>query len=177
MHLNIRYVMKIPDSLPSDLAAPLLCAGVTVYSPMMRYGMNQPGKKLGVIGLGGVGHLAVKFGKAFGLHVTVFSTSPSKEEEALGVLGADAFVVSKDADAMKAQANSLDFIINAAAGNIPLDPYLEALKQKGVLVLVGAAPELKFASVNLFMRECAHPLLTECHDHAHVVVILATEMC
>jgi cinnamyl-alcohol dehydrogenase len=149
---NVRYVYKIPDALPSDLAAPLLCAGITVYTPMIRYGMNRAGKKLGVIGLGGVGHMAVKFGKAFGLHVTVFSTSISKKEESLGVLGADAFVVSKDQEAMKAQANTLDFIINAAAAEVPLDPYLLALKPDGVLVLVGAAKELKFTPVNLFNR-------------------------
>lgn len=153
MQAHQRYVVKIPDSLPSDLAAPLLCAGITVYSPMIRHGMNSAGKTLGVIGLGGVGHMAVRFGKAFGLKVTVFSTSLSKEKEALGELGADAFVVSKDEEAMKKQANSFDFIINAASGAIPLDPYLVALKQKGVLVLVGAAKELKFAPHNVFNRK------------------------
>ncbi|KAG0569749.1 hypothetical protein KC19_6G113600 [Ceratodon purpureus] len=150
MQADQRYVVKIPDSLPSDLAAPLLCAGITVYTPMIRHGMNQPGKRLGVIGLGGVGHMAVKFGKAFGIHVTVFSTSVSKKEEALGVLGADAFVVSKDEEAMKALSNTFDFFINAASAEIPLDPYLRALKPHGVLVLVGAARELKFCPVNLF---------------------------
>ncbi|KAG0613520.1 hypothetical protein M758_6G109500 [Ceratodon purpureus] len=153
MQADQRYVVKIPNSLPSDLAAPLLCAGITVYTPMIRHGMNQPGKKLGVIGLGGVGHMAVKFGKAFGLHVTVFSTSVSKKEEALGVLGADAFVVSKDEEAMKALANTLDFVINAAAAEVPLDPYLVALKPHGILVLVGDAVELKFCPFNLFNRK------------------------
>ena len=148
--------MKIPDGLASDVAAPLLCAGITVYTPMMRHGMNVAGKKLGVIGLGGVGHMAVKFGKAFGLHVTVFSTSVSKKEEAVGVLGADAFVVSKDEEAMKGVANSLDFIINAASGNIPLDPYLEALKPGGVLVIVGAGKELKFSPHHLFTSMFSH---------------------
>jgi cinnamyl-alcohol dehydrogenase len=92
---------KIPDALASEFVAPLLCAGITVYSPLMRYHMNQSGKSLGVIGLGGLSHMAVKFGKAFGLCVTVLSTSPAKEEEALTVLGADAFIVSKDEAAMK----------------------------------------------------------------------------
>ena len=155
MRVLDRYVVSIPDSLPSDVAAPLLCAGITIYSPMMRHGMNKAGKKLGVIGLGGVGHMAVKFGKAFGLKVTVFSTSPSKKDEALSVLGADAFVVSNDEEAMKAQANSFDFIINAASASVPLDPYLVALKQKGVLVLVGGDKEMKFAPFNVFMSECA----------------------
>lgn len=86
---------------PLESAAPLLCAGVTVYAPMVRHSMNQPGKSLGVVGLGGLGHMAVKFGKAFGLHVTVFSTSVSKKEEALSLLGANNFVISSDHDQMK----------------------------------------------------------------------------
>lgn len=97
-----RYVVHIPDSLPLDAAAPLLCAGITVFSPMKRYHMlNQPGKKIGVVGLGGLGHVAVKFGKAFRLHVTVISTSPSKRDEATRRLGADSFLVSTDAKQME----------------------------------------------------------------------------
>ena len=91
-----RYCFRVPDNYPLELAAPLLCAGITVYTPMIRHNMNQPGKTLGVIGLGGLGHLAVKFGKAFGLKVTVFSTSLSKKEEAVSRLGADNIVVSSD---------------------------------------------------------------------------------
>jgi cinnamyl-alcohol dehydrogenase len=102
-----RFCSKVPDTLASDVAAPPLCAGVTVYSPMMRHHMNQAGKSLGVIGLGGLGHMAVKFGKAFGLHVTVLSTSLAKEGEALCVLGADAFIVSKDEAAMRVFKNFL----------------------------------------------------------------------
>lgn len=98
-----RYCYKIPDGYPPDRAAPLLCAGITVYSPMMRHRMNQPGKSLGVIGLGGLGHLAVKFGKAFGLQVTVFSTSVSKKGEALDLLGADKFVISSNKQEMEVQ--------------------------------------------------------------------------
>lgn len=90
----------IPKNYPLPSAAPLLCAGITVYAPMMRHKMNQPGKSLGVIGLGGLGHLAVKFGKAFGLNVTIFSTSMSKKEEALSLLGADKFVLSSDQQQM-----------------------------------------------------------------------------
>lgn len=95
------YVFLIPEKLPLDAAAPLLCAGITVYSPMMYYGMNQPGKHLGVAGLGGLGHVAVKMGKAFGLKVTVISTSPKKESEAISRLGADSFLVSTDPDKYK----------------------------------------------------------------------------
>lgn len=96
-----RYVLRFPDNLPLDAGAPLLCAGITVYSPMKYYGMTEPGKHLGVAGLGGLGHVAVKFGKAFGLRVTVISTSPKKEDEAINRLGADAFLVSSDPAKLK----------------------------------------------------------------------------
>ncbi|KAG6699929.1 hypothetical protein I3842_08G086600 [Carya illinoinensis] len=110
-----RYCYKIPDSYPLASAAPLLCAGITVYSPMMRYKMNETGKSLGVIGLGGLGHMAVKFGKAFGLNVTVFSTSISKRGEALSLLNVDKFVISSDQQQMAALTKSFDFIIDTAS--------------------------------------------------------------
>ncbi|CAN6318896.1 unnamed protein product [Urochloa humidicola] len=96
-----RYCFKIPVGYPLAEAAPLLCAGITVYTPMVRHNMNQPGKSLGVIGLGGLGHMAVKFGKAFGLKVTVFSTSESKRDEAINLLGADNFVISSNTQQME----------------------------------------------------------------------------
>ncbi|KAI4372141.1 hypothetical protein MLD38_010414 [Melastoma candidum] len=147
--VNERYCFQIPDNYPLEMAAPLLCAGITVYAPMVRHRMNQPGKSLGVIGLGGLGHMAVKFGKAFGLRVTVFSTSTSKRDEALTQLGADNFVVSSDPDQMKAHAKSLDFIIDTASGDHPFDPYMALLKTAGVLVLVGFPSEVKFSPANL----------------------------
>ncbi|XP_073132059.1 probable cinnamyl alcohol dehydrogenase 1 isoform X1 [Henckelia pumila] len=143
-----RYCYNIPENYPLELAAPLLCAGITVCSPMMRHNMNQAGKSLGIIGLGGLGHLAVKFGKAFGLKVTVFSTSISKKEESLNVLGADHFVISSDQEAMAALTKSLDFIINTASGDISFDSYLQLLKTTGVLVLVGSS-EVKFSPMHL----------------------------
>jgi len=145
-----RYCYTIPEDYPLELAAPLLCAGITVYSPMVRHGMNLPGKKsMGVIGLGGLGHLAVKFGKAFGLKVTVFSTSESKREEAMSHLGADAFVVSSDEKEMNSLVKSLDFVLNTASGNIPCDPYMKVLKTGGVLCLVGFPREIKMSPINL----------------------------
>ncbi|KAK6934613.1 Alcohol dehydrogenase-like, C-terminal [Dillenia turbinata] len=144
-----RYCFRIPDLYPLAKAAPLLCAGITVYTPMKRHKMNQPGKSLGVIGLGGLGHLAVKLGKAFGLKVTVFSTSMSKKEEALNLLGADNFVVSSDEEQMKELQNSLHFIIDTAAGDHPFDPYMALLKKAGVFVLVGFPHEVKFSPANL----------------------------
>ncbi|XP_008807131.1 probable cinnamyl alcohol dehydrogenase 6 isoform X2 [Phoenix dactylifera] len=133
-----RYVVHVPDSLPLDAAAPLLCAGITVFSPMKYYNMSQPGKKLGVVGLGGLGHVAIKFGKAFGLHVTVISTSPSKEKEAKERLGADDFILSTDPERMESGKRSLDYIIDTVAAKHSLGPILELLKVRGTLVLVGA---------------------------------------
>ncbi|GAB2293932.1 cinnamoyl-Coa reductase [Dionaea muscipula] len=101
-----RYVFKIPDSYPLEFAAPLLCAGICSYAPMKQHKMDkQPGKSLGVIGLGGLGHMAVKFGKFWGLHVTVFSTTESKRDDALNALGADSFVLMSDTHQIKVHSN------------------------------------------------------------------------
>ncbi|KAJ1289595.1 hypothetical protein BS78_02G176600 [Paspalum vaginatum] len=132
------FVVRVPDGLPPDATAPLLCAGVTVYSSMVQFALNEPGKRLGVVGLGGLGHLAVKFGKAFGLTVTVISSSPGKREEALGRLGADAFLVSQDAAQMKAAAGTLDGIIDTVSAGHPIVPLLALLKPMGQMVVVGA---------------------------------------
>ncbi|XP_058105128.1 probable cinnamyl alcohol dehydrogenase 1 [Magnolia sinica] len=147
--IHERYCYVIPDSYPLASAAPLLCAGITVYSPMMRHKMNQPGKSLGVIGLGGLGHMAVKFGKAFGLNVTVFSTSESKKEEALKLLGADKFVISSDQQQMEGAVKSLNFIIDTASGDHPLDQYMPLLKTGGILALVGFPSEIRLSPANL----------------------------
>ena len=101
MVVDEHFVVSIPNGLPLDAAAPLLCAGITVYGPLRYFGLDKPGLHLGVVGLGGLGHLAVKFAKALGLKVTVISTSPNKKEEAIQHLGADSFVVSRDQDQMK----------------------------------------------------------------------------
>ncbi|GAB2265021.1 cinnamoyl-Coa reductase [Dionaea muscipula] len=146
------YCFRIPDKYPLELAAPLLCAGLTVYAPMKNHKMDQqPGKSLGVIGLGGLGHMAVKFGKSFGLNVTVFSTSISKQDEALSSLRADRFVLSSDEQQMKGLLRSLDFIIDTASGNHPLDPYLMLLKPKGIIVIVGAPKSMNFSPVNIIL--------------------------
>ncbi|PAN12303.1 hypothetical protein PAHAL_2G257700 [Panicum hallii] len=131
------YVVRVPESLPPDGAAPLLCAGITVFSPMVQYGLNAPRKHLGVVGLGGLGHLGVKFGKAFGMTVTVISTSPSKREEALDRLGADAFLVSSDPEQMKAAASTMDGIIDTVSAEHPVAALLELLKPMGQMVVVG----------------------------------------
>ncbi|KAJ9675088.1 hypothetical protein PVL29_024153 [Vitis rotundifolia] len=134
-----RYVVRVPENLPMDAVAPMLCAGITVYSPMKDTKMlESPGKKLGIIGLGGLGHVAVKFAKAFGLHVTIISTSPSKEKEAKERLGADHFIVSTDPKQMQAGKRSLDFLLDTVSANHSLGHYLELLKVNGTMVIVGA---------------------------------------
>ncbi|KAK4752821.1 hypothetical protein SAY87_021619 [Trapa incisa] len=140
-----RFVVRIPDALPMDAAAPLLCGGVTVFSPFKDHNLlgSGPPRKVGVVGLGGLGHVAVKFGKAFGHHVTVISTSPSKEAEAKQRLGADDFIVSTDADQMNAAKRRLDFILDTVSAKHSLGPILELLKVNGTLVTVGA-PERPF---------------------------------
>lgn len=96
-----RFVIRIPDNMPLDGGAPLLCAGITVYSPMKYYGLNKPGTNIGIVGLGGLGHVAVKFAKAFGAKVTVISTSASKKDEAIKNLGADSFLVSSSQEELQ----------------------------------------------------------------------------
>lgn len=132
-----RFVLHVPENLPLNASAPLLCAGITTYSPLMHYGLNKPGQKLGVVGLGGLGHMAVKIAKAMGLEVTVFSTSEHKKDEALKTLGADHFIVSKNEDAMNSIAATLDGIIDTVSAQHPLAPYLNTLKVEGAMVLLG----------------------------------------
>jgi cinnamyl-alcohol dehydrogenase len=111
MVANERYIIRFPDNMPLDGGAPLLCAGITVYSPLKYFGLDEPGKHIGIVGLGGLGHVAVKFAKAFGSKVTVISTSPSKKEEALKNLGADSFLVSRDQEQL--QVTSCPFPIKS----------------------------------------------------------------
>ncbi|CBI37637.3 hypothetical protein AAG906_025299 [Vitis piasezkii] len=132
-----RYVLRIPDNMPLDAGAPLLCAGITVYSPMKYYGMTEPGKHLGVAGLGGLGHVAVKLGKAFGLKVTVISTSPNKEDEAINKLGADCFLVSTNPEKVQAALGTMDYIIDTVSAIHSLGPLLAMLKLNGKLITVG----------------------------------------
>nr|XP_010941697.1 8-hydroxygeraniol dehydrogenase isoform X2 [Elaeis guineensis] len=120
-----------------DKGAPLLCAGITVYSPMKYFGLNEAGKHLGVVGLGGLGHVAVKFGKALGMKVTVISSSQRKEKEAIERLGADFFVVSSNTEQMKAAMGTMDGIINTVSADHSLMPLLLLLKAQGKMVMVG----------------------------------------
>src|SRR5438105_4946027 len=136
------FVLRVPSNLKPDAAAPLLCAGITTYSPMRHWGVTK-GKKVGVVGLGGLGHMAVKFAHALGAHVVVFSTSPNKKENALR-LGADEVVISRNADEMQKHAGSFDFILDTVSANHDIGAYLNLLRRDGNITLVGA-PEKPLA--------------------------------
>ncbi len=134
------FVLKIRHA-EADLAAvaPLLCAGITTYSPL-RHWKAGPGKKVGIVGLGGLGHMGVKIAHAMGAHVTLFTTSPGKIEDGKR-LGADEVCISTDAAQMAARANQFDFVLNTVAAPHNLDPYLQLLKHDGTMTLVGAPAE------------------------------------
>jgi alcohol dehydrogenase (NADP+) len=136
------FVLRVPANLNLAGVAPLLCAGITTYSPMRRWGVTT-GKKVGVAGLGGLGHMGVKFARAFGAHVVVFTTSESKKEDALR-LGAHEVVVSRNADEMQQHAGSFDFILDTIAAEHDINAYLNLLGRDGNLTLVGA-PEKPLA--------------------------------
>jgi uncharacterized zinc-type alcohol dehydrogenase-like protein len=137
-----RFVLRVPANLDLAGSAPLLCAGITTYSPMRHWGVAK-GQKVGVVGLGGLGHMGVKFAHALGAHVVVFTTSPGKTEDALR-LGADEVVVSRDADEMMTLAASFDFILDTVSANHDINAYLSLLRRDGNLTLVGA-PEKPLA--------------------------------
>ncbi|CAA2964372.1 cinnamyl alcohol dehydrogenase 1 [Olea europaea subsp. europaea] len=137
MVVNQNFVVKIPEGMAAEQAAPLLCAGVTVYSPLNHFGLKKSGLRGGILGLGGVGHMGVKIAKAMGHHVTVISSSMKKKEEALDHLGADDYLVSSDSTRMQELVDSLDYIIDTIPVFHPLVPYLSLLKVDGKLILMG----------------------------------------
>ena len=136
--MNARFAVKLPDALECRAAAPLLCGGITVYSPMRSSGVS-PASRVGVIGIGGLGHLALQFARAFGAEVTAFSTSPAKEEEALA-LGAHRFVHPRDSKALKAVEGSQDLILSTINAAQDWNMYVAALRPHGTLCLVGVPP-------------------------------------
>ena len=139
MVVDENYVLRIPPSLPPAGAAPLLCAGITTYSPLKQYGV-KPGDRVGVVGLGGLGHMGVKVANAMGAEVTVFSTSPKKEADARR-LGAKNFVISTDPNAMKSAASRFHLILDTVSGPHDMNAYLNALRRDGTLVVVGVSVE------------------------------------
>jgi uncharacterized zinc-type alcohol dehydrogenase-like protein len=139
--LDALAIATVPETDPKvsfDPQAPLLCAGITTYSPLRHWNVGE-GSRVGVVGLGGLGHMAVKLAKAMGAEVTLFTTSPGKADDARA-LGADHVVISKDAEQMKGAAGTLDLIIDSVAASHDLDPYLAALDRNGALVLLGVPP-------------------------------------
>ena len=133
-----RFVLRIPDGMDLASAAPLLCAGITTYSPLRQWKVG-PGMRVGVVGLGGLGHMAVKLAKAMGAHVSLFTTSPEKAADAQR-LGASQVIVSRDPAAMKAAAGTLDVILDTVSASHDLEALLGTLKRDGTLVLLGGAP-------------------------------------
>jgi len=133
------FVLRIPDGLDPSAAAPLLCAGITTYSPLREFGAG-PGKRVGVVGLGGLGHMAVKIARAMGAEVALFTTSPGKAEDARR-LGASEVIVSRDPEQMARAANSLDLILDTVSAPHDLEALMNTLRRDGTLVLLGGSPE------------------------------------
>jgi len=145
------FVLRIPENLNPAAAAPLLCAGITLYSPLRHWGAG-PGKKVGIIGLGGLGHMGVKLARAMGAHTVVFTTSPGKAADARR-LGADDVIISKDPEHMAQHAESFDLIIDTVSASHDLAPYFGTLKREATLVQVGAPDKpLPFNVFPLLMK-------------------------
>lgn len=145
-----RFVLRVPPNLNLAGVAPLLCAGITTYSPLRHWGVTE-GQKVGIIGLGGLGHMGVKLAHAMGAHVVVFTTSPDKTEDALR-LGADEVVVSRHADEMQKHAGSFDFILDTVSAKHDINAYLNLLRLDGNITLVGAPEKpLDVAAFSLIM--------------------------
>ena len=148
------FVLRVPSNLNLAEAAPLLCAGITTYSPMRHWGVTE-GKKVGVVGLGGLGHMAIKFAHALGAHVVVFTTSPNKKEDALR-LGADEVVISRNADQMSKHLGSFDFILDAVSAEHDINSYIQLLRRDGNITLVGAPPKPHAVSAfSLISKRCS----------------------
>ncbi|HEX5155414.1 MAG TPA: NAD(P)-dependent alcohol dehydrogenase [Parafilimonas sp.] len=150
----VQFRIKVSESLPPEKAAPLLCAGITTYSPLKFWKVGK-GHKIGIIGLGGLGHMAIKFGVAFGADVTVLSTHEGKRADALK-LGAHNFVVTTDEEQLKTVANSFDFILDTLSANHDYNKYVAMLKTGGTLICVGLPTEpIQIPSFNIvFTRKC-----------------------
>ena len=142
-HIVVReeFVLKIPENIDQTAAAPLLCAGITTWSPLRHWKVGK-GDKVGIVGLGGLGHMGIKFANALGAHVVMITRSPEKARDAED-LGAHEVLLSTDSEAMQAQANSFDFILNTIPVGHEMDPYISLLKIDATMVLVGAVEPLK----------------------------------
>ncbi|MFT4047208.1 MAG: NAD(P)-dependent alcohol dehydrogenase [Solimonas sp.] len=154
------FTLRIPPKLDLAAVAPLLCAGITTYSPLRHWNVG-PGQKVGIVGLGGLGHMAVKFAHAFGARVVLFTTSPGKEADARR-LGADEVVISKNQDEMKVHARSFDFILDTVSAPHDINAYLALLKRDGTMTLLGVPdtpPTLQFQHLIFSRRKLGGSLI------------------
>jgi uncharacterized zinc-type alcohol dehydrogenase-like protein len=138
VRVNSRFAIPVPEALESENAAPLLCAGITVYSPLRNHGV-RPSSRVGIVGIGGLGHLGLQFAKAFGAEVTALSTSKEKEAEALE-MGADHFVNTRDTAELKKVAGSFDFVLSTVSADQDWQALVNSLRPKGTLCVVGVPP-------------------------------------
>lgn len=151
--VNEDFVLRVSDKLPLEKVAPLLCAGITTYSPLRRWKIGQ-GHKVGIVGLGGLGHMAVKFAASMGAEVTVLSTSPHKQQDAQK-LGAHKFVVTKDPEQVQSVMGKFDYIIDTISSKHDYNQSLAMLKTKGTLICLGAPPEpIEIAAIPLLFKGC-----------------------
>lgn len=146
-----KFVLSIPNNLDLSKVGPLLCAGITTWSPLRHWKVKK-GDKIGVIGLGGLGHMGIKFAHAMGAHVTMITTSPEKGEDAK-LLGADEVLISQNIEAMKAQNDSFDFLLNTIPVGHDVDPYVRLLKRDATMVMVGAIEPLKHINSGLLVTK------------------------
>jgi alcohol dehydrogenase (NADP+) len=169
------YVLRIPSRIPLERAAPLLCAGITTYSPLRHFGV-KPGDKVAVVGLGGLGHMAVKLAHAMGAHVTVLSHSPNKREDALR-LGADDFLATRDEKIFKENADRFNFILDTVSATHDYNLYLNLLHRDGIMVLLGVPEPATISAPSLIMKRRSlagsliggiretHEMLDFCAEH------------
>ena len=154
IRVNSRFAIPVPEVLTSENVAPLLCGGITVYSPLRNH-LARPSSRVGVIGIGGLGHMAIQFARAFGCEVTAFSTSKDKEAEAR-TLGAHNFVNTLDTGALKKVGSSFDLILSTVSADQDFQGFVNALRPKGTLVILGASPSpLQIAGFSLIMGQKA----------------------
>lgn len=148
--VDSRFTYPLPDKMPSEVASVLMCGGISVYSPLKKYA-TQRSQKIGIVGVGGLGHLAIQFAHALGYDVTVISTSAEKKQQALA-FGADHFIVSNDQTVLRKLEFVFDFLLSTAHGDVKWEPLLEIVKKRGKILLVGF-PDMAFNPTDLIAHE------------------------
>jgi uncharacterized zinc-type alcohol dehydrogenase-like protein len=172
MRVNARWAFPIPDGLDTIDAAPLLCAGITTWSPMAHHKIGA-GHRIGIVGIGGLGHIAIQFGAKRGAHVTAMSRSLDKEEQARS-FGAQAFLNTKDTAAMAAQAGTFDFLLSTVSADIDWSPYLALLRPDGVLCMVGLPGKVSFNPMKLVLNRLS---VSGSYLAAHAEIVEMLQFC